>query len=60
MKRPLRRTLVLDNDMEQIVQEIESGFSVCDKIEETITISLKQAEALKQSILEKAFEGKLI
>ncbi len=44
---------------QQIVQEIESRLSVCDKIEETITNSLKQAEALRQSILKKAFEGKL-
>ena len=43
----------------QIVQEIESRLSVCDKIEETITNNLKQAEALRQSILKKAFEGQL-
>ena len=47
-------------EQQQIVQEIESRLSVCDKIEETITNSLKQAEALRQSILKKAFEGKLI
>jgi type I restriction enzyme, S subunit len=46
-------------EQQQIVQEIESRLSVCDKIEETITNSLKQAEALRQSILKKAFEGKL-
>lgn len=44
----------------QIVQEIESRLSVCDKIEETIVHSLKQAESLRQSILKKAFEGKLV
>ena len=42
-----------------IVQEIESRLSVCDKIEETITSSLTQAEALRQGILKQAFEGKL-
>lgn len=47
-------------EQQQIVQEIESRLSVYDKIEETITSSLKQAEALRQSILKKAFEGKLI
>jgi type I restriction enzyme S subunit len=47
-------------EQQQIVQEIESRLSVCDKIEETITDSLKQAEALRQSILKKAFEGKLL
>lgn len=44
----------------QVVQEIESRLSVCDKIKETITTSLQQAEALRQSILKKAFEGKLL
>lgn len=43
----------------QIVQEIESRLSVCDKLTETIDNSLKQAEAMRQSILKKAFEGKL-
>jgi type I restriction enzyme S subunit len=43
-----------------IVSEIESRLSVCDKIEESISTSLQQAEALRQSILKKAFEGKLV
>ena len=43
-----------------IVQEIESRLSVCDKMEESIGTSLLQAEALRQSILKKAFEGKLV
>ena len=34
--------------------------TVCDKIEETISQSLQQAETLRQSILKKAFEGKLV
>ena len=45
---------------DRIVQEIESRLSVCDKIEETITNGLKEAEALRQSILKQAFEGKLV
>jgi len=47
-------------EQEQIVNEIESKLTVCDKIEETIRQSLLQAETLKQSILKKAFEGKLV
>ena len=43
-----------------IVEEIESRLSVCDKIEEGIENSLLKAEALRQSILTKAFEGKLV
>jgi type I restriction enzyme S subunit len=43
-----------------VVQEVESRLSVCDKIEESIEQGLHQAEALRQSILKKAFEGKLV
>lgn len=51
------------NTLEQqskIIQEIESRLSVCDNIEESIVQGLQQAEALRQSILKKAFEGKLV
>jgi type I restriction enzyme S subunit len=44
----------------QIVQEIESRLSVCDKMEQSINESIEKAEALRQSILKKAFEGKLL
>jgi type I restriction enzyme S subunit len=43
-----------------IVQEIENRLSVADKMEESITQSLQQVEALRQSILKKAFEGRLV
>jgi type I restriction enzyme, S subunit len=44
----------------QIVQEIESRLSVCDKMEQSLSESIIKAEALRQSILKKAFEGKLL
>ena len=44
----------------QIVQEIESRLSVCDQLEATLTENLNKAEALRQSILKRAFEGKLV
>ena len=47
-------------EQQQIVSELESKLTICDKIEETISQSLQEAETLKQSILKKAFEGKLI
>lgn len=47
-------------EQSQIVQEIESRLSVCDKIEETIEAALSKSEALRQSILKKAFEGRLL
>lgn len=47
-------------EQNQIVQEIESRLSVCDKMEQSINESIEKAEALRQSILKKAFEGKLL
>lgn len=48
------------NEQKEIISEIESRFSVADKLEESINQSLLQAETLRQSILKRAFEGKLI
>ena len=45
---------------QQIVKEIESRLSVCDAVEQNISESLEKAKALRQSILKKAFEGKLL
>lgn len=42
-----------------ILSNIEAGLSVCDSIEQTVDTTLQQAEALRQSILKKAFEGGL-
>jgi type I restriction enzyme S subunit len=47
-------------EQRQIVSEIERRFSVSDEVEKVVDQSLKQAERLKQSILKKAFEGKLV
>ncbi len=44
---------------EEIVSEIESRMSVCDSIEQTVNAALTQAEAMRQSILKEAFEGRL-
>lgn len=43
----------------QIVKKIESRLSLCDSIEQTVDNLLAQAEAMRQSILKKAFEGEL-
>jgi restriction endonuclease S subunit len=47
-------------EQNQIVREIESRLSVCDRVESMIEENLEKAEALRQSILKKAFEGKLL
>jgi type I restriction enzyme S subunit len=48
------------SEQQAIIQEIETRLSVCDKIEQDIETNLEKAEALRQSILKKAFEGKLL
>ena len=44
----------------QIVKEIETRLSVCENAMKNIDEALKKSEALRQSILKKAFEGKLL
>lgn len=44
---------------EAIVKKLDAQLTVCDQIEKTIEQSLQQADALRQSILKQAFEGRL-
>lgn len=44
----------------KIVEEIEKRFSEADNLEKAIDESLAKSETLRQSILKKAFEGKLV
>jgi type I restriction enzyme S subunit len=47
-------------EAEYIVQEVERRLSVVDKLEATVEANLKQAGALRQSILKRAFSGELV
>lgn len=47
------------NKQREIIAKIESRLSVCDSIEQTVDTALSQTEAVRQSILKKAFEGRL-
>ena len=47
-------------EQHRIAVEVEHRLLLCEKMEEKITESLKKAESLRQSILKKAFEGKLL
>ena len=58
--RPIPILLPPLQEQHQIVREIESRLSVCDKVEQNISEALEKSEALRQSILKKAFEGKLL
>ena len=46
-------------EQRQVVRELESRLSTCDSIEQTVDTALQQAEAMRQSILKQAFEGKI-
>ena len=51
---------VCDIDLQkEIIQEMEARLSVCDSIEKTVDTALQQTEAMRQSILKRAFEGRL-
>jgi len=56
----LRLPLCSALEQQRIAEGIERRFSVADQIEKTVDQGLKQAERLRQSILKKAFEGKLV
>lgn len=43
-----------------LIQELESKLSEIDQLEQTIITALQQAEALRQSILKRAFSGQLV
>ena len=50
--------IVDDITAKEIVDKVEEQLSVCDSIEKTVDTALTQADAMRQSILKQAFEGK--
>ena len=53
-------TIVCQSEQKQILQEIAARLSEADQLELTLITSLQQAEALRQSILKRAFSGQLV
>jgi type I restriction enzyme S subunit len=47
-------------EQNEVVERLESKISMVEQLEKTIKKELKKSKALRQSILKKAFEGKLI
>ena len=47
------------SEQQKILEQIESRISVCDSIEKTVDTALQKAEAMRQSILKQAFEGRI-
>jgi len=50
----------LIEEQKQVADEIEARLSVCDSIEQAVIENLRRSEALRQSILQLAFAGKLV
>lgn len=48
------------SEQKELVMEIESRLTTFSNIEQTVDFALVQAEAMRQSILKKAFEGRLL
>ena len=48
------------SEQQALVSAVESRLSVADEVEKIVTAELKRAEQLRQSILKKAFSGKLV
>lgn len=46
-------------EQKRLLELIEMRLSVCDNIEKSVDAALAQADAMRQSILKQAFEGKL-
>ena len=47
-------------EQNRIVAEVERRLSVVQQAEATVEATLKRAERLRQSVLKRAFEGKLV
>ncbi len=52
--------LCIRDEQEVLLSELSSKLSLADQLNQTITTSLQQSEALRQSILKKAFSGQLV
>lgn len=48
------------NKQEEIVSMVDARLSLCDSIEATVDNALAKAEAMRQSILKEAFEGRVV
>lgn len=58
--RAIRVPLSSAEECSKIVEEIEDRLSVAEEIDKVIEVNLTRADRLRQSILKKAFSGRLI
>jgi type I restriction enzyme, S subunit len=52
--------LMSNEEQEQIMSQIEQGFTLIKKISQIVESTLQQLQTMKMSILKQAFEGKLV
>ena len=52
--------LCVREEQDTLLSELSSKLSLADQLDQTLTTALQQAEALRQSILKKAFAGLLV
>ena len=52
--------ITCSEEQDEVVAEIDRQFSIADEVEQAVEKGLKQAERLRQSILKRAFAGKLV
>ncbi|MDD2663132.1 MAG: restriction endonuclease subunit S [Dechloromonas sp.] len=57
---PLPVAVACSNEQKQVVDILESKLSEADQLDQTLATALQQADALRQSILKKAFSGQLV
>jgi type I restriction enzyme S subunit len=58
--KPLHFPLPPSAEQDRIVAEVERRLSVVEELDATVGANLKRAERLRQSILKRAFEGRLV
>lgn len=58
--KEIKFPLLSVEEQQEIAQTLESHLSQIDQLEQNLAATLKQAESLKQSILKRAFAGKLV
>lgn len=58
--RNIKYLVISPSEQKILIEKIESRLSIVEQVSKTIEQELQKAEALRQSILKKAFEGKLI
>ena len=58
--RSIAVPICAEGEVDMVLKTLDAKLSEADQLDQTLTTSLQQAEALRQSILKKAFSGRLV